>query len=41
MHRFDAVIAGVVIVLGIVFVWSRLKNLKKNNDATPAADSAA
>jgi membrane protein DedA with SNARE-associated domain len=39
MHRFDAVIAVVIIVLGVVFVWSRLKTLKKN-DGTPAVDSA-
>jgi membrane protein DedA with SNARE-associated domain len=37
MHRFDAVIGGAVIALGVLFVWSRLKNLKKLSDAPVAA----
>ncbi len=41
MHRADKAIGAVVIVLAIIFVWTRLKNLKnlnaKKNDATPAS----
>jgi membrane protein DedA with SNARE-associated domain len=37
MHRFDAVIGGAIIALGVLFVWSRLKNLKKLGDAPVAA----
>jgi len=37
MHRFDAVIGGAIIALGMLFVWSRLKNLKKLSDAPVAA----
>jgi membrane protein DedA with SNARE-associated domain len=37
MHRFDAVIGGAIIALGALFVWSRLKNLKKLGDAPVAA----
>ena len=37
MHRFDAVIGAAVIVLGVLFVWSRLKNLKKLSDSPVAA----
>jgi membrane protein DedA with SNARE-associated domain len=37
MHRFDAVIGGAIIALGVLFVWSRLKNLKKLGEAPVAA----
>ncbi|MGH7439639.1 MAG: DedA family protein, partial [Polyangiaceae bacterium] len=40
MHRFDALIAATVIVLGVLFVWSRLKNLKKVSGAPVAAPKA-
>jgi membrane protein DedA with SNARE-associated domain len=39
MHRFDAVIAAVIIAAGALFIWSRLKNLKqyREGDASTAA----
>ncbi len=38
MHRFDAVIGAGIVVAGVLFVWSRLKNLKQYKlDAAPDA----
>lgn len=39
-HRFDALIAVLIVVAGALFVWSRLKNLKSYRES-PAAPSAA
>ena len=40
MHKFDAAIGAVIIVAGVLFVWSRLKNLKSYRAAeSPAAAS--
>ena len=32
-HKFDAAIGAVIIVAGVLFVWSRLKNLKSYREA--------
>lgn len=38
MHKFDAAIAAGIVFAGVLFVWSRLKNLKQyREDAAPAA----
>lgn len=39
MHKFDAVIAAIVIIGGIVFVRSRLKALKAYRDEAKSAES--
>ncbi len=41
MHRFDAVIAGIIIVGAIVFVRSRLKTLKQYRDDDKKSAAAA
>jgi membrane protein DedA with SNARE-associated domain len=41
MHKFDALIGGVIIVTGVLFVWSRLKNLKSYREADASAAAAA
>lgn len=41
MHRFDAVIAAVIVVGGVWFVRSRIKALKQYRDADQAAAAAA
>jgi membrane protein DedA with SNARE-associated domain len=41
MHKFDAVIGGVIIVTGILFVWSRLKNYKSYQAGGDAAAAPA
>jgi membrane protein DedA with SNARE-associated domain len=40
MHKFDAVIGVVVIGAGVLFVWSRLKNLKQYREADASAAAA-
>ena len=41
MHKFDAVIAGVIIVAAVLFIRSRLKALKGYRDADKAAAESA
>jgi membrane protein DedA with SNARE-associated domain len=40
MHKFDAMIAAVIIVAGVGFVWSRLKTLKQYRAEAAAAPKA-
>ncbi len=41
MHKFDAVIAGVILVAAVLFIRSRLKALKGYRDADKAAAESA
>jgi membrane protein DedA with SNARE-associated domain len=41
MHKFDAVIGGVIILAAVLFIRSRLKALKGYRDAAKHADKAA
>ncbi|MDB4996620.1 MAG: putative rane-associated protein [Myxococcaceae bacterium] len=41
MHKFDAVIAGVIVVAAVLFIRSRLKALKGYRDADKAAAESA
>ncbi len=41
MHKFDALIGGVIIITGVLFVWSRLKNLRSYREADAAGATGA
>jgi membrane protein DedA with SNARE-associated domain len=41
MHKFDAVIAGVIVIAAVLFIRSRLKALKGYRDADKAAAESA